>query len=42
MSERLLIIDAVDSHDGEEGVMVVHPAHLSAVENFAKHHLIVV
>ena len=36
MSERLLIIDGVDSHDGEEGVMVVHPAHLSAVENFAK------
>ena len=36
MSRKLLIVDSIDSHDGEEGVMVVHPAHLSAVENFAK------
>ena len=36
MSEKLLIIDSIDSHDGEDGVMVVHPAHLNAVENFAK------
>ena len=36
MSQKLLIVDSIDSHDGEEGVMVVHPAHLSAVENFAK------
>jgi hypothetical protein len=36
MSERVLIIDGSDNHDGEEGVMVVHPAHLNAVENFDK------
>jgi hypothetical protein len=36
MSQKLLIVDSIDSHDGEDGVMVVHPAHLSAVENFAK------
>ena len=36
MPERVLIIDGSDNHDGEEGIMVVHPAHLNAVENFDK------
>ena len=31
-----LIIDGKDSHEVEEGVMTIHPAHLSLVSNFEK------